>query len=173
MRQNAVIGIVFSSDKQEVLILKRCDVAIWVFPGGGVDCGETSESAVVREVKEETGLDVKIVRKVGEYTPLNRLARFTEVFECRIVSGEPSIGQETREIRFCNLRELPSTFFLVHRDWLKDALMNAAEILHKPISRVTYWGFIKYCFRHPIQVLRFTCSLWEDPSIASKVKGTL
>lgn len=38
----------------------------WTFPGGGVNEGETLEQAVVREVKEETGLDVKVVRFLFE-----------------------------------------------------------------------------------------------------------
>jgi len=55
---------------KKILLIKRATVVFkgyWALPGGRVDAGETVEQTVVREVKEETGLDVKIVRKIGEY----------------------------------------------------------------------------------------------------------
>ena len=54
----------------KILLVKRGTVIFkghWALPGGKVDAGETVEQAVVREVKEETGLHVRIVRKIGEY----------------------------------------------------------------------------------------------------------
>lgn len=40
---------------QKLLLVKRRDVPVWVFPGGGIEKGETPERAVVREVFEESG----------------------------------------------------------------------------------------------------------------------
>jgi 8-oxo-dGTP diphosphatase len=54
----------------KILLVKRDTVPFkgyWALPGGRVDPGETAGQTVIREVKEETGLDVKIVRVVGEY----------------------------------------------------------------------------------------------------------
>jgi mutator protein MutT len=53
-----------------ILLIKRATVpfkGFWALPGGRVDPGETVEQTVVREVKEETGLTVEIVSKVGDY----------------------------------------------------------------------------------------------------------
>ena len=49
--------------KRATAVFKR----YWALPGGRVDAGETVEETVVREVKEETGLHVRIVKKIGEY----------------------------------------------------------------------------------------------------------
>jgi 8-oxo-dGTP diphosphatase len=155
----AVIGIVFNSDKSKVLLIKRRDVPVWVFPGGGVEVTETAEEAVVREVFEETGLHVSIVRKIGEYTPINRLSKFTETFECIPLQGELQTGAETKDIAFYPLHQLPKSFFPVHQDWLQDTLEYKAIIIQKPISRVTYFALFKYFLSHPLHVIRFALSL--------------
>ena len=54
----------------KILLIKRNTIPFkgyWALPGGRMDPGETVEQTIVREVKEETGLDVTIVSKVGEY----------------------------------------------------------------------------------------------------------
>jgi 8-oxo-dGTP diphosphatase len=55
---------------QRLMLIKRATVPsseYWALPRGKVDPGETVEQTVVREVKEETGLDVAILSKIGEY----------------------------------------------------------------------------------------------------------
>lgn len=156
MRKEAAIGIIFNEDRQKVLLVKRCDVPVWVLPGGGIEVDEKPEEAVCREAWEETGLRVKVVRKVANYTPLNRLSKPTYLFECERIDGMIRTGCETKEIAFFDFNQLPRTFFIVHRDWLQDALQHlSTEPLNKPIARVTYFEFFKYFCHHPLQVLRF------------------
>ena len=52
-------GCIFN-EKGEVLLQKRTDCNKWGFPGGALELGETPQMAAKREVKEETGLDVKV-----------------------------------------------------------------------------------------------------------------
>lgn len=156
--KSAAIGIIFSNDKTRVLVIQRNDVPVWVLPGGGIDLGESPEEAVIREVWEETGLRVNVCRKVGEYTPLNRLARLTYVFECQAIDGTLSTGAETRDIGFYLIEDLPPSFFVVHQDWLQDALRKEKDVIKKPIDRVTYFQVVKFFFQHPLLFLRFALS---------------
>lgn len=155
---NAVIGILFRNNYKEVLALRRRDVDVWVFPGGGIDKEETPEAAVIREVFEETGLRVSIKRKIGEYTPINRLSRQTAVFECTIIDGKPSTGPETRAIDFFPVDHLPYLFFPLHQDWLDDALLQEPQVICKPILQITYGKLFKFFCRHPVRFIRFVLS---------------
>ncbi len=152
--KDCVIGIIFNRDKTEVLLTKRRDVPIWVLPGGGIEPKEPGELAVIREVSEETGLNVAISRKTGHYFPINRLTRTTHVFECRALSGSPKLSTETRDIGFFPLSHLPEAFFPLHQEWLSDALDELTHPVRKPIASVTYLAILKYFFRHPVIVLR-------------------
>ena len=158
MEKRSVIGVVLNEQRDEVLILKRRDTPIWVLPGGGVDPGEDLETAVVREVLEETGVKVAIRRKVGEYYPINRLTRTTHVFECDQIEGEPKVGEESLEVAFYHVEKLPKDFFHIHQEMIQDTLKNLPEPFKKPLNGVTYLNVFKYFLRHPIRVIRFTLS---------------
>src|SRR5438094_178418 len=53
---------------RKILLQQRQDFPIWGLPGGAVDSGESVTAAAVREVQEETGLDVRLTRLVGVYS---------------------------------------------------------------------------------------------------------
>lgn len=155
---SSVIGIVFDETKENVLLVKRRDVAIWVLPGGGIDPDETPEQAVIREMQEETGLNIAISRLIGIYTPINKLAKTTYVFECIPVSGALQQSKETAAVTFFPIAALPAPFFFIHEDWIKDARLRLPETLHKSLTQVTYFNTLKYFLSHPIQVIRFIFS---------------
>src|SRR5436190_1329678 len=54
-------------DRDCVLLIRRADVPVWSLPGGHRDPGETADTSCVREVREETGLQVRIVGTLGWY----------------------------------------------------------------------------------------------------------
>jgi len=149
--KSAAISIIFSERRDEVLLIKRRDIPVYVLPGGGIESFETDEEAAIRETLEETGLNVKIIRKTGEYTPINRLSSKTHVYECQVIDGAFQNGDETKNIAFFPLDQLPLSFFIVHQYWLQDAL-KYNHVVKRPISEVTYFNLIKYFFKHPLLV---------------------
>lgn len=154
-KKQSIIGIVLKAESQEVLVVKRRDVPMWVFPGGGVDPQETPEEAVCREVFEETGLIIAIDRKSGCYTPVNTFTQITHVFVAHSISGKPSATDETKEVCFAPLNQLPSPFFPLHKIWLDEALNHPHQCINRPITEVTWISIFKYFFQHPFYTLRF------------------
>lgn len=155
---SSAIGIVFTSDYQKILLVKRCDVPIWVFPGGGIEEGETPEEAVIREVKEETGLSVCISKKIGEYTPMNFLSNTTHVFECQVISGELATSPETRNLGFFSFSETPHPFLHVHRYWLEDALLFLPDEIKGCVKGTSLIDFCKFLILHPLLMARYLLS---------------
>jgi 8-oxo-dGTP pyrophosphatase MutT (NUDIX family) len=152
--KQAVYGIVFDAGKCSVLMVKRRDIPVWVLPGGGLDRHETPEQGAVREVLEETGFQVVIVRKIAEYLPVNKMTQYTHLFECRIVSGAAKTGAETKEVGYYpldRLKKLPPPF----EGWVLDALANHPYTLKKNTEGVTWWKFFTLLLRHPVLVIRF------------------
>lgn len=151
----SVACVIFTPAKDKVLLIKRRDIPVWVLPGGGIDEGETPEEAAVREAKEETGLEVEIVRKVANYRPANKLTRPTHFYECKALLGTPSKGPETREIDYFPLDALPKLLVPFYKTWIDDALLFSETTLSKTIEKTSYWTFLHYLVCHPLLVFQF------------------
>jgi 8-oxo-dGTP pyrophosphatase MutT (NUDIX family) len=152
--KQAVFGVVFNEERTEVLLIKRRDIPVWVLPGGGLDPGETPEEGAQREVREETGYEVRIIRKIAEYLPVNWMTQFTHVFECRPVHGQSTTGAETRDIRFFPLKALPELPPPFDR-WIQDAIANYPDLIRKKIQGVNIWVLLKLLIQHPILISRY------------------
>ncbi len=90
-------------DGRMVLIKRKNDPfkGHWALPGGFVDIGETVEQAAIREAKEETSIEVKLVKLVGVYSDPQRDPRrhtVSVVFHAVPVTGEPKAADDAAEI---------------------------------------------------------------------------
>ena len=152
----SVAGIIFSPDRSCVLLIKRRDVPVWVLPGGGIDPEESPKDAIVREILEETGFTVKVDRLVGDYIPVNRLAKRTYLYECQVLKGQASLSAETRDIRFFPLEQFPP-LPPPYLEWIRDA-QHMGPPIQKNLTSVNYPNLLKNFILHPILVLRFLLS---------------
>lgn len=122
------VAIVEFADRR-ILLIKRRTVPFkgyWALPGGRVETGESVEEAVVREVKEETGLDIEIIRKIGEY----REKGFKDgveydytpaCFLTKPIGGEIRRQEsEIEQIKLVKLEETPRKLAFVHSRMIRD-----------------------------------------------------
>ena len=158
--KEAAIGIIFNHDKNSVLFVKRRDVPIWVLPAGGIEDKETPEVACMREVLEETGVDVLIEKKVGLWLPINRLSSPTHVFVCKSTSLNPLLlpQQESKEVRFWPLSALPKNLFFLHHEWIHAALQNHEINGVYTMTNLTYFKACMLFLLHPIYSIRYLLS---------------
>jgi len=125
--RTATAVIPFPPDK--ILLVKRRTLPFkgyWALPGGRVDPGETVEQTIVREVKEETGLDVAIVCKIGEYHEQGvqdgeEYDYYPACFLVKRLSEEIKKQEsEIEEIKLFSLEEVPEAMAFEHAQMIKD-----------------------------------------------------
>ncbi len=129
-------GVVFrrSGDELEVVLTGRESDQTWVFPKGTPDHGETTEETALREVREETGLDVEILKPIGstEYwfaVPGERVHKLVHFFLMRAVGGDVSRhDHEYDHVRWVPVPEARRLLsFDTYRDVLDRAVAAATE----------------------------------------------
>ena len=114
--------IIELEDRGIVLIKRKNPPHGWAIPGGFVDYGETLEQAAAREAKEETSLDVELVRQFHSYSDPSRDTRFhtiTTVFIAR-AKGKPIARDDAADIGVFKRDELPEPLAFDHAAILED-----------------------------------------------------
>jgi 8-oxo-dGTP pyrophosphatase MutT (NUDIX family) len=126
------------NERGEVLLQKRSDNGFWSMPGGAIDPGESAAQGALREVWEETGLQVRIVRLVGVYSdPRNYMItqypggdivhNVSLCFVCERISGTLQISHESTDIGYFPVEALPEPMMPSHRIRLQDVLAQQRE----------------------------------------------
>lgn len=116
------VDIIIEIDNGIVLIKRKNPPEGWALPGGFVDYGESLETAAIREAKEETGLDVRLIRQFHTYSDPSRDPRFHTISTVFIAkaSGVPSAGDDAENAKIFNKLNLPEKIAFDHRNILED-----------------------------------------------------
>jgi 8-oxo-dGTP diphosphatase len=107
----ATLGFV-ENDKEEILVVKERRSGKWVFPGGQVEIGENLMNGLIREVKEESGIDVEVSHLTSIHSNTGTYEGHSGVkivptkvmfdFVCKPVGGELATSDETSDSRWVN-----------------------------------------------------------------------
>ena len=122
----SVAGIVVN-DAGEVLVIRRRDNGHWEPPGGVLELGETFEEGVQREVREETGIDVKVERLTGIYKNMHR-GIVALVFRCTPLAQPMSSTAEASEIRWMKQVHINQAMTAAYAIRVMDAMKNEVHI---------------------------------------------
>jgi ADP-ribose pyrophosphatase YjhB (NUDIX family) len=111
---SVTVGV--QDDRNRVLLIHKIDNDLWALPGGGHDIGESIADTAVREVLEETGVQIEVTGIVGLYTNPNHVMayddgevrqQFSICFSARMIGGTPrEDGTETKEVRWVDADSL-------------------------------------------------------------------
>ena len=127
--QKAVDAIIDDNQGNIILIKRKYPPYkdYYALPGGAVEKGETLKQAVIREIKEETNLDIEIDDKVGVYDKPGRDPRgdvHSTVYKCKIIGSKDTIksGDDSKDVIIISLKELENiNLAFDHKEMLKDA----------------------------------------------------
>jgi ADP-ribose pyrophosphatase YjhB (NUDIX family) len=122
----------------QLLLQQRADNKHWAMPGGRLDVGEDLTACAIREVLEETGLEVRVLRLIGVYSnprefmiatyPDGGSAQMVNIcVECAVTGGELRMSDESIAIGWFDLDALPRPLLLTHIPRIRDAGDRRAE----------------------------------------------
>lgn len=128
------VAAIITDAEGKILLQRRSDNGLWGLPGGSVEIGESVCQAILREVREETGLTVEVLRLIGVYSdPRFQIVRYPDdnvvhyisiLFGCRILGGTLTLCDETLDLRFFASSALPSDLVPMHRIRIEDAVAD-------------------------------------------------
>lgn len=115
--QDGAAAIIVNNDGK-ILLQKRADKNIWGLPGGCQELGERFQDTIIREVKEETNLDIKEedlelidivsgMSRKNEYPNGDVVINNTVLYCIKKYSGSLKFDEESKELKFFDLDDLP------------------------------------------------------------------
>lgn len=119
-RPNSLVvatSAVIVDEQGRILLQRRTDSGNWALPGGAMEMTESLSDSVIRETKEETGLDVMVTGIVGTYTDPKHIIAYTDgevrrqfniCYTARILGGELRASSESTALAFIHPRDLDS-----------------------------------------------------------------
>lgn len=100
---------IIKNKRGRILLHRRADNNLWALPGGTMEIGESIRETLIREVKEETGLDVEPTYIVGVYTDPDHVMAFSDgevrqefsiCFACKVLGGDLAISNESTKLAY-------------------------------------------------------------------------
>jgi 8-oxo-dGTP diphosphatase len=127
-------GCVILDDYSRMLLLHRNteDFQHWELPGGKIEQDETAEAAAVRELYEELGVRVRLVKALGneEFEDSHGVFRY-HWFQAEIVGGEPQVQEQDKfdDVDYMEFEDLPALSLSANMQVLYEKLLSGEVVL--------------------------------------------
>ncbi len=132
-------AVIYDYAHEKILLTQRTDNEQWCLPSGRHEAGESVAETCVREVFEETGARIKIIRITGVYSDPNKLVVYPDGnkvhivalnFEAEIIDGEIGISDETLAWGFYSIEEARQLDMLAgHLERIEDTNNNKGTLI--------------------------------------------
>lgn len=127
-------GLLYDAHREKILLTRRTDNSLWCLPGGKMEAGESAAEACIREVQEETGLEVAILRLIGVYSSPHRIVQYADgnqfqivalSFEVALLGGDLTLNDEVSEFGYFTPQEIETLPLMEHHpERIADAISN-------------------------------------------------
>ena len=116
-------AIIFDEKREKILLTRRSDNGQWCLPGGQMEPGESLIETCIREIAEETGLQIRVCRLIGVYSTPHRIIEYADGnqwqlvahnFEAEVIGGELTLSDETTEFGYFTPDEISCLDLMVH-----------------------------------------------------------
>ena len=137
----AGVGLIVFNKQSEILMQLRTDYNQWGFPGGAMELGESFEQTAMRELKEETNLEIKEMKMLKvlsgkdtyrEYPNGDKLYDITAIFVVKDYYGNLKINDnESSKLDWFNINDLPHNLTEHTRNYIEkfgNTLQEAKEM---------------------------------------------
>lgn len=156
MKKDGSFLILFkNSKKEDVFLVFRSDYPVWVLTGGGIEEEENPDDAAIREAKEETGFNVKLIRKIGVY---KIQGRHIHLYEGRVTSGIFQPEFPGCKGGWFNINYLPFSLISFTKQMINDSYNLEDRCFTKEITREIGLYDLKLLFCHPLATAQFFLS---------------
>ena len=132
-------AIITDASGEKILLTKRGDNGRWCLPGGQLESGESVSETCVREVLEETGLEVDLGRLIAVYTSPDMVLYYDEDHQYQVISfhfaatvagGELGLSNETTAVGYFSLDEIQTMDVMEHHlQHIEDGLLGKKETI--------------------------------------------
>ncbi len=144
------------NSKKEVFLVYRSDYPIWGITGGAMEKGETPLETALREAHEETGFEVKMVRKVGMYKRKTKEGVVkSHLFEGRVVSGRFKPEFPGCRGKWFKVNRLPISMLNHAKEKVKDCIRVYPKEFVKKTEPLTSYKNFHLLLLHPISMFKY------------------
>jgi len=119
-------GLIFD-EQDRILLVHRTDYDLWNLPGGTLEDCESPMSAVKREIKEETGLDIEVARLTSVYNKAEKNS-ISFTFLCKVIGGQIILSDESDKIKYFEINKIPSNTVPSQVERIKNYLEKPNEV---------------------------------------------